>query len=400
MHIGYTAEEDAFRAGVRAFLEESLPKDLSAKVKAGQKLGEDDFRGWQKILGKKGWLVPRWPVEHGGCGWTPAQVSIFDEEACFAGAPRVLPFGVHMIGPVLIEYGNEDQKARHLPGIVSGEVAWCQGFSEPGAGSDLASLKTAAVRDGDDYVVNGQKIWTSYAHFSDWMFCLVRTDPKAKKRQQGISFLLIDMKTPGITVRPIITTDGMHSVNEVFLEEVRVPAGNLVGEENQGWTYAKFLLGHERTGIARIGDSKAEFGRLLDIARKERKNGKPLIEDPLFSAKLARMEIELRALELTNLRMLSGGGDGSGLNGAFPSLLKVKGTEVQQRIAELQMEAVGAYALPWQQAAMDPAWNGETVGPDHAIPRVPNYLDRRKATIFGGSTEIQKTIISKTVMDQ
>ncbi|EEE45712.1 acyl-CoA dehydrogenase family protein [Roseibium alexandrii] len=396
MDINYTPEDEVFRSEVKTFLEAELPKDLSDKVRAGQKLDGEDFMRWQRILGQKGWLAPRWPQEHGGCGWTPMQVNIFDEEAYLAGAPRVLPFGVNMVGPVIIEFGSEDQKARHLPGIARGEVPWCQGFSEPGSGSDLASLKTAAVRDGDDFIVNGQKIWTSYAHFSDWMFCLVRTDPNAAKKQQGISFLLIDMKTPGITVRPIITFDGMHSVNEVFLEKVRVPAENLVGEENKGWDYAKFLLGHERTGIAGVGGCKAEFEKLLEIARTEKKNGKPLIEDPLFAAKIARLEIDLRALELTNMRMLSG--SGTGLNGAFPSVLKIKGTEVQQRIAELQMDAVGVHALPWQQAAMDPAWNSGTVGPDYAIPRMPAYIDRRKATIYGGSTEIQKNIISKALL--
>ncbi len=396
MDINYTPEDEAFRAEVLSFLEGNLPKDLKERFKSGQKLSGGDYMRWQRILGQKGWLAPRWPKEHGGCGWTPMQMNIYDEEAYRAGAPRVLPFGINMIGPVLIEFGSTEQKERHLPGIRRGEVAWCQGFSEPGSGSDLASLKTAAVRDGDEYIVNGQKIWTSYAHFSDWMFCLVRTDPNAAKKQQGISFLLIDMKTPGITVRPIITMDGMHSVNEVFLEDVRVPVENLVGEENKGWTYAKFLLGNERTGIAGVGGSKAEYERLIEIASTEQKNGKPLIEDPLFSAKLARLEIELRALELTNMRMLSDAG--GSMSGAFSSLLKVKGTEIQQRIAEVQMEAVGAHALPWQEAAMDPAWNGETVGPDYAISRVPTYFDRRKATIYGGSTEVQKNIISKAIL--
>jgi len=395
MDIAFTQQEEAFRAEVRAFLKANLPPDLAQKCKAGMKLGESDFRRWQKILGAKGWLAPRWPQEHGGCGWSPVEATIFDEECFAAGAPRVLPFGVTLVGPVLIAYGNQAQRDRHLPGILSGDICWCQGFSEPGAGSDLAALKTSAVRDGDEYVVNGQKIWTSYAHFAEWIFCLVRTDASVKK-QAGISFLLIDMNTPGITVRPIMTLDGMHSLNEVFFENVRVPAGNLVGEENKGWTYAKFLLGNERTGIAAIGTCKAEFQKLLHIARTETKNGRPLIEDPVFSAKLSRLEIDLRALELTNLRMLSG--ESGGLNRAFPSLLKIKGTEIQQRVTELQMDAAGANALPWQPEALDPAWNGEAIGPDHALACVAGYFDRRKATIYGGSTEVQKNIISKAVL--
>ena len=393
MDLTYSSEDTAFRQEVRDFLTERFPKELADKAQAEIRFKLDDYISWQRILADKGWIAPFWPTEYGGCGWTPVQLNIFDEEVTAVGAPRVMPFGIRLVGPVLYTYGTEAQKAQYLPGILSSDDFWCQGFSEPGAGSDLASLRTSAVRDGDDYIVNGQKIWTSYAHYADMMFCLVRTDSGVKK-QMGISFLLIDMKSPGVSVRPIRTLDGDHIVNEVFLENVRVPAENLVGEENKGWDYAKFLLGNERTGIAGIGMIKADLARLHKIALTERRNGRPLIEDPLFQARLARLEINRRALELTNLRMLTTGGD----SGAFPSILKIKGSQLQQRSVELQMEAVGPYALPWQTEAMEPAWNGEPVGPDHVRARTPSYFDRRKTTIYGGSTEVQKNIISKTTL--
>lgn len=394
MDLNYTPADTAFRQDVRAFLAENFPEDLAQKAKSETRFKRDDYIKWQQILAAKGWLAPHWPTEYGGCGWSPVQLNIFDEEVTAVGAPRVMPFGIRLVGPVLYTYGTEAQKAQFLPRILSSEDFWCQGFSEPGAGSDLASLRTSAVRDGDDYIVNGQKIWTSYAHYANWIFCLVRTDTTVKK-QMGISFLLIDMDSPGVSVRPIRTLDGDHIVNEVFLENVRVPAENLVGEENKGWDYAKFLLGNERTGIAGIGMIKADLARLHHIARTERRNGKPLIEDPLFQARMARLEIDRRALELTNLRMLTTGGG----SGAFPSILKIKGSQLQQRSVELQMEAVGPYALPWQSDALEPAWNGEPAGPAHVRARTPSYFDRRKTTIYGGSTEVQKNIISKIMLD-
>ena len=394
MDLTYSGEDIAFRQEVREFLNERFPSELAEKARAETRFKRDDYILWQRILGDKGWIAPHWPRAYGGCGWTPVQLNIFDEEVTAVGAPRVMPFGIRLVGPVIYTYGTEAQKAQYLPRILASEDFWCQGFSEPGAGSDLASLRTSAVRDGDDYLVNGQKIWTSYAHYADLIFCLVRTDTTVKK-QKGISFLLIDMKSPGVSVRPIRTLDGDHIVNEVFLENVRVPVENLVGEENKGWDYAKFLLGNERTGIAGIGMVKADLARLHKIALTERSNGKPLIDDPLFQARLARLEIDRRALELTNLRMLTTGGE----SGAFPSILKIKGSQLQQRSVELQMEAVGPYALPWQSESMEPAWNGEPVGPEHVRARTPSYFDRRKTTIYGGSTEVQKNIISKITLD-
>lgn len=391
MDIEYSPEDIAFRDEVRAFLQEKFPQDLREKAQREIRFEKSDYYRWQTILNEKGWIAPFWPKEYGGCGWSPVELNIFDEELFAIGAPRVLPFGIRLVGPVLYSFGNEEQKKHFLPRILSSEDFWCQGFSEPGAGSDLASVKTRAERKGDVWVVNGQKTWTSYAHYADWIFMLVRTDPDAKK-QEGISFLLIDMKTPGIEVRPIITADGGHIVNEVFFDNVEVPLENLVGEENKGWDYAKFLLGNERTGIAGVGMCKADLERLKVIARTEMKNGRPLIEDPLFQARLVKLEVDLRALELTNMRMLAEGVSGAS---AIPSVLKIKGSVLQQQFAELQMDAVGPQAMVWQSAAMNASWNEAPIGPDYAVARAPTYYDRRKTTIYGGSTEIQKNIISK-----
>ena len=307
MDLNFTAEEQAFRDEVRAFLRGHVPEATRNKILAGLSATPDDIRAWQRALHKKGWGAPGWPKAFGGTGWNAIQRFIFDEECAAYGAPQQLAFGVKMVAPVIMAFGTPEQQQRYLPGIISGEVWWCQGYSEPGAGSDLASLKTRAVRDGDHYVINGQKTWTTLGQYADWMFCLVRTDPEAKA-QRGISFLLVDMKTPGITVRPIITLDGAHDVNEVLLEDVRVPVTNLVGEENKGWTCAKFLLGHERAGIAGIGNSKRNLTRLKRIAASESLNGRPLLEDPLFAARLAQVEIDLMALEITNLRVLASRG--------------------------------------------------------------------------------------------
>ncbi|MBT6093669.1 MAG: pimeloyl-CoA dehydrogenase large subunit [Rhodospirillaceae bacterium] len=397
MNLNYTPEEEAFRQEVRTFLKDKLPSELAKKTRTGLKLAKEDFKTWQRLLYDQGWVSPKWPEEHGGTGWTAIQLHIFDEECFAAGAPRVLPFGIGLVGPVLTHFGNDEQKATYLDDIRSGEVFWCQGFSEPGSGSDLASLKTRAVLNGDKYIVNGQKTWTTAAHWADWMFTLVRTDPDVKQ-QEGISFLLIDMKSPGISVRPIITIDGEHMVNEVFIEDVEVPAENLVGEVNKGWGYAKFLLANERTGIAGIGQSKDEFRQLKEIAKTERKNGKPLIEDPLFQSRLAKLEIDLMALEITNMRMLVAE-QKAGKPGPMSSILKIRGTEIQQQLAELSMDAVGVYANPWIEAALEANWNGEPIGPEYAAAKTPYYMFRRKASIYGGSNEIQKNVLTKAVLE-
>jgi alkylation response protein AidB-like acyl-CoA dehydrogenase len=397
VELAYTKEEQAFREEVHSFIGDNLPADIQDKVLNGKKMGREDFLRWHRALHKKGWVAPNWPVEHGGTGWTAVQRHIFDDETAEAGAPPVIPFGVTMCGPVVIRFGSDWQKQFFLPKILSGEHVWCQGFSEPGSGSDLASLRTKAVREGDHYIVNGQKIWTTSAHFADWIFNLVRTDPGAKKQQEGISFLLIDMKTPGITVKPIVTMDGGAEVNEVFFDNVKVPAQNLVGEEHKGWTYAKFLLGNERTGIARVGASKRELKKLKEIVVAERADGAPLAASPRFRDKLASLEIELMALEITNLRMIAGMRGGKG-PGPESSILKIKGSEIQQRLTELAMEALGPYALPFQREAMEAGWNGEPIGPDYAAPVSPHYFNYRKTSIYGGSNEIQKNVIAKMML--
>jgi pimeloyl-CoA dehydrogenase large subunit len=398
MDLRFTPEENAFRAEVHAFIKEKLPPAIRTKMIESRRLGKEDIVAWQRILNAKGWAVPHWPREWGGTGWTPAQMYLFRDAVQQAPAPEPLPFGTNMLGPVLVAFGNEEQKKRFLPRIANLDDWWCQGFSEPGAGSDLASLKTSAKRANGHYIVNGQKTWTTLAQFADWIFCLVRTDPAAAKRQEGISFLLIDMKTPGITVRPIQTIDGGHEVNEVFFDDVKVPAENLVGEENKGWNYAKFLLGNERTGIARVGISKARIRRLKELAALEQANGKPLIEDERFRAKVAAAEIELKALEMTELRVVA---ERTKSNKPDPasSILKIKGSEIQQTITELLLEVVGPYALP-DQVPHDESdrWNEPPVGPEWAGPLAPQYFNYRKTTIYGGSNEIQKNIIAKAIL--
>ncbi|MFH1870591.1 MAG: acyl-CoA dehydrogenase family protein [Pseudomonadota bacterium] len=386
MDLHFSPGEDAFRAEVRAFVSEKLPAHIRDKVMNGVHLNRDDHILWQRTLHQRGWGGPGWPREFGGPGWTPTEQYIFEEECAAAGAPRLISFGLKMIAPVLMAFGTPAQQARFLPKIMAGEEWWCQGYSEPGAGSDLASVKTRAVRvnstEGDHYIVNGQKTWTTLGQYADWIFCLVRTDPEAKK-QSGISFLLIDMKSPGVMVRPIITLDGAHEVNEVWLEEVRVPAANLIGEENKGWTYAKFLLGHERTNIAGIGIAKRELARLKRIAAAEGR-----LADAMFAARVAQVEIDLMALEITNLRVLSAE-RAKQAPGPEASILKIKGTEIQQAIAELMMQAVGPYALPFGQ---------QDVGPDYAANLGAGYCNLRKLSIFGGSNEIQKNIISQMIL--
>ena len=397
MDLNFTSEELAFRDEVRAFLREQLPADIAQRIKHGLSIRAEDYTRWQKILFARGWGAPTWPKQFGGTGWTPVQLHIFDEESAAVGAPRTIPFGLKMVGPVIMAFGSPAQQQRWLPRIVDAEDWWCQGYSEPGAGSDLASLKTRAVRQGDHYIVNGQKTWNTLGQYADWIFCLVRTDPNAPKQQQGISFLLIDMKSPGITVRPIITMEGAHEVNEVWLENVKVPVENRIGEENKGWTYAKFLLGHERTNIAGVGASKRELARLKDIARQETKNGRPLIEDPLFAARIAQVEIDLMALEMTQLRVLSAEAQ-KRAPGPEASILKIKGTEVQQALSELMMYAVGPYALPFERGSREEGDLRSIAGPAYAAPLAATYCNYRKVSIYGGSNEIQRNIISQMIL--
>ncbi|HEY1613877.1 MAG TPA: acyl-CoA dehydrogenase family protein [Rhizomicrobium sp.] len=392
MNLSFSPQEEAFRGEVRTFIAEHLPDNRRRRTLRDMTTRED-YLAWHRVLYGRGWIAPLWPTEYGGTGWTATQRYIFNEECARAETPPVLPFGIAMVGPVIYTFGNAAQKEHYLPRIRSGEDWWCQGYSEPGAGSDLASLKTRAVRDGDHYIVNGQKTWTTLAQFADWIFCLVRTDPSAKQ-QEGISFLLIDMKTPGITVKPIIVLDGAREVNEVFFDDVKVPVENRVGEENKGWTYAKFLLVHERSGIAGVARSKKAIERLRTIARAELLDGRPLVENAAFAHKIADVEIELAALEFTELRTLAAESRG-GHAGPESSILKIKGTEIQQRITELTLEAVGYYAYPDANAFGD---NEFPVGPDNAIGTAGIYFNMRKASIYGGSNEIQRNIIAKAVL--
>jgi alkylation response protein AidB-like acyl-CoA dehydrogenase len=352
---------------------------------------------WHAILNERGWLAPGWPAEHGGTNWTAVQKHIFDEETWAAGAPRTVPFGISMLAPVLHKFGSEEQKRHYLPRILDGTDWWCQGYSEPGAGSDLASLRTSATRDGDHYIVNGQKTWTTLGQYANMIFCLVRTSGEGKP-QEGISFLLIDMNTPGVEVRPIILIDGEHEVNEVFFDNVKVPVENLVGEENMGWTYAKYLLTHERTGTANIGNSNAALQRLKKIAGEQRKAGRSLLDDPYFAARLARVEIDLEAMKTTNLRILVDA-DAGAAPGPESSMLKVKGTIIRQEINDLARRALGPYALPFSSEAMDEGYNDEPVGPEYANPIAAKYFNNRKMSIYAGSNEIQREIIKKTKMD-
>ena len=395
MNLQFTPAEQAFRDEVRAFLADRLPSDIQQKVRQGQHLDASEHVRWQNCLNERGWLAPSWPIEHGGTGWSPVEKHIFEEECAAAHAPTVVPFGVNMVAPVIIRFGSEAQKQHYLPRILGNQDWWCQGYSEPGAGSDLAGLKTRAVRDGDHYIVNGQKTWTTLGQHANMMFCLVRTDPEAKK-QAGISFLLIDMDTPGISVRPIITLDGAHEVNEVFLDNVRVPVANLVGNEGEGWTCAKFLLTHERTGIAGLGHAKQALRHLKSVARRQRHRGDLLIESPLFREQIARAELELMALEVTNLRVLAAARDG-GAPGAESSLLKIRGSELRQRLSDLTRRALGPQALPFFAdflAGLDDLEDERAVGTAAAA----QYFNRRKLSIYGGANEIQKNIVAKTIL--
>ena len=398
MDLLYSDEDLAFRDRVRAFLASALPPELQHKVRQHLRLQRDDYVRWHRILAAQGWAAPGWPVEYGGPGWTPVQRHLFEEECALAGAPPVLPFGVNMVAPVIMAFGSQQQKDYYLPRILSCDDWWCQGYSEPGAGSDLAALKTGARRaldaDGEHYIVNGQKTWTTLAQHADMIFCLVRTDAGVRK-QEGISFLLIDMHSPGVTVRPIAMLDEDHEVNEVFFDNVRVPAANLVGQENRGWTYAKYLLGHERTGIAAVGRSKRELAFVKRLALRERKRGRPLLDDPLFGAKVAALEIELMALEMTVLRVLA---RGDAAPGPEASMLKVQGTEIQQALTGLMVEAAGPLALPFDPAYLEGRRAHALAGDDDAAPLAGYYFNYRKTSIYGGSNEIQRNIISQMIL--
>jgi alkylation response protein AidB-like acyl-CoA dehydrogenase len=399
MNLDFSPDELAFQQEVRAFIADNYPATLRRKQDSGEDLDRDDYLAWHKVLAEKGWIVPAWPVEYGGTGWTSTQRFIWSEESAHADCIRLLPFGLSMVGPVIYTFCTAEQKQRFLPKILSGEHWWCQGYSEPGAGSDLASLRTKAVHgkdaEGEHYIVNGQKTWTTLAQFADWGFFLVRTDPEAKQ-QEAISFLLINMKSPGVTVRPIITLGGEHEVNEVWLEDVRVPIENRIHEENKGWTCAKFLLAHERTGIAGVASSKRGVEKIKQIASTEIDGDKPLLANPFFRRKVAELEIDLTALEYTELRTLAGEAHGKG-PGPESSLLKIKGSEIQQRIMELGLEAVGHYGAPYFRGFGE-GDNEHPIGPDYAHHMAPDYFNGRKTTIYGGSNEIQRNIIAKMVL--
>ena len=398
MDLAFTPEEQKFREDVRAWVRANLPKEISHKVHNSLRLTREDMQRWARILGKQGWLGYGWPKEFGGPGWNAVQKHLFEEECALAGAPRIVPFGPVMVAPVIMAFGTREQQQRFLPGIASGEVWWSQGYSEPGSGSDLASLKCRAERKGPgsgsgagSYIVNGQKTWTTLAQYGDWIFCLVRTSNEGKP-QTGISFLLIDMKSPGVTVRPIYMLDGEPEVNEVFFDNVEVPAENLIGEENKGWTYAKHLLSHERTNIADVNRAKRELERLKRIAKAEN-----VYEDPRFRDEIAKLEVDIVALEMLVLRVLSAMKAGKNPLD-IAGLLKIRGSEIQQRYTELMMLAAGPYAVPLVQEAMDAGWQGEFVGAAHCAPLASTYFNMRKTTIYGGSNEVQRNIVAQTVL--
>lgn len=393
MDLTFTAEELAFQQEVRDFLQSHLPAHISGAVRSGIELPRAIYQEWHEILGRRGWLGSTWPKAFGGPGWTPVERYIFDVECSRHYAPRVVAFGPHMLGPVVIEFGTDRQKAEILPRILSGQDWWAQGYSEPGAGSDLASLKTRADRDGDHYVLNGQKTWTTLGQHANRIFCLVRTRFEGKP-QEGISFVLVDLDTPGIQMRPIRLIEGGHEVNEVFFDNVRVPVENLVGEENRGWTIAKFLLTHERTNIAGVGISMQALAEVKDLARRMRRNGRPLIEDPLFAARIARVEIDLEALKITNLRMLFRARQ-QGHPGPETSILKIKGTQVNQELRDLARRALGPVAAPFPGQLTEA---NLMFGPADSDTNAAVYFNSRKTSIFGGSNEIQRNILTKTML--
>ena len=392
MDLAFTPEEEKFRVDIRTWVHANLPSNISHKVHNALRLSRDEMQAWAKILGKKGWLGYGWAAEFGGPGWNAVQKHLFEEECALAGAPRIIPFGPVMVAPVIMVFGSAEQQKRHLPGIASGDVWWSQGYSEPGSGSDLASLKCKAERIGDHYIVNGQKTWTTLGQYGDWIFCLVRTSSDGKP-QTGISFLLIDMKTPGVSVRPIKLLDGECEVNEVWFDNVKVPAENLVGEENKGWTYAKYLLAHERTNIADVNRAKRELERLKRIAKQE-----GVYDDMRFRDEIATIEVDVVALEMMVLRVLSA--EKSGKQSLdIAGLLKIRGSEIQQRYAELMMLAAGPYAVPLIDEAMEAGWQGDYPGSAvHCAPLAGTYFNMRKTTIYGGSNEVQRNIVSQVVL--
>jgi len=398
MNVNLSADEAAFQQEVRAFFRDRYPDDMRRKKDNGIELSREEIVRWQKILHAQGWAAVNWPVEYGGTGWTAVQKYIFSNEIAAANAPDMVPFGVKMVAPIIYTYGNEEQKQRFLPDILESNAWWCQGYSEPGAGSDLASLKTRADRDGDHYIVNGTKTWTTLGHMADWIFCLVRTASDVARRQEGISFLLIDMGTPGVTVKPIITIEGDREVNEVHFDNVRVPCHNLVGEEGKGWTYGKVLLQHERTNLAGVARSKYRMHRLRARISGALRGGAPLIDDANFARKFAATEIELKALEYTDLRTLAAVAVGKA-PGPESSILKIRGTEVQQAIDALFLEAAGYYALPYLPAQYAEDFPlAERIGVHAETQASLQYFNNRKASIYGGSNEIQKNIVAKHVL--
>ncbi len=396
MDLSFTAEELAFRDEARRFFRTEVPERIRAKLRDGEHLTKEEMVTSQRVLNARGWATPNWPVAWGGQAWSPVQVYLYQDEMQQAHVPSPIAFNTSMVGPVIAQFGNDAQKRRFLARAANADDFWCQGFSEPGSGSDLASLRARAELKGDKYIVNGQKIWTTLAQYADWIFCLVRTDP-AVKAQEGIGFLLIDMRSPGITVRPIVTIDGGREVNEVFFDEVEVPAENMVGEPNKGWDYAKFLLGNERTGIARVGVSKAKVARIKQLAALERVGDRPLIEDPRFREKLAAVEIELKALEMTQLRVVSDERKREkGRPNPASSILKLKGSVIQQQLTELMMDVVGPYVLPYQSP--EEGQNEPLAGPGYAVAAGPAYFNTRKVSIYGGSNEIQRNIVAKAIL--
>jgi alkylation response protein AidB-like acyl-CoA dehydrogenase len=397
MNLDFTAEEKDFQQEVRQFLQQKLPKDFAIKTKKALHLTKEEYVQWQQILYTQGWAATNWPVEHGGTGWSSTQKYIFANECAKAGAPDVIPFGLKMVAPVIYTFGNDEQKQRFLPDILASKVWWCQGYSETGAGSDLAGVRTTAVKDGDEYVVNGTKTWTTLGQHADWIFCLVRTGPPSAKNQEAISFLLINMHDPKITVSPIITIDGKHEVNEVHFDEVRVPANNLIGAEGQGWTYAKVLLTHERTGIARVAMSKDRMVQLKELAATSEDGESKLLDDPIFAQKVANVEIDLLALEYTELRTLSAISTGQA-PGPESSILKIVGTQIIQAIDELYVEVAGYYSMPFVPHQFNDEFDGQHIGPEMAANSALRYFNNRKASIYGGSNEIQTNIISKAVL--
>ena len=385
---------EAFRQEVRIFCETELPEETRSKQQNGQHIERDEYDAWLRKLGTRGWLTGKWPKEHGGHDWSPEKFTVFCEEIGRAGAPPVVPFGPTMAGPVIYTFGTDAHKAEFLPKIISNEHWWCQGYSEPGAGSDLANLKTKAERDGDDYVVNGQKIWTSFAHWADWMFCLVRTS-SAGKKQEGISFILIDMKTPGITVRPIIAITTGHHLNEVFFDNVRVPVANLVGEEGKGWTYAKFLLANERVGNVDVSKLEQNLDQFRHLLRETKEGGQPLADNPGYKRRLAELEVGLNTVKAIGTDQLAAARQEGAPTMMGAAALKLRGTELQQAILQANVDVLARYGLVYQTDALNAGWNGEIIGPDESAGLMYEHLYRRAATIYGGSSEIQKNIIAK-----